>query len=144
MTGGSADGQYWESQVRDFAPVQNFPDCIIPTMPDTIFAKIIRREIPATFVHEDDKCVAFRDVNPQAPTHILIVPKESIATLSEADANHQSLLGHLLLTAKNLAAQLGLGDGYRLVINNGAAAGQTVFHLHVHLLAGRSFKWPPG
>jgi histidine triad (HIT) family protein len=113
-------------------------------MPDTIFAKIIRREIPATFVHEDDKCVAFRDVNPQAPTHILIVPKESIATLSEADANHQSLLGHLLLTAKNLAAQLGLGDGYRLVINNGAAAGQTVFHLHVHLLAGRSFKWPPG
>lgn len=113
-------------------------------MSDTIFAKIIRREIPATFLFEDERCVAFRDVNPQAPTHILIVPKATIATLSDAGSEHESLLGHLLLTAKNIAGQLGLADGYRLVINNGAAAGQTVFHLHVHLLAGRSFTWPPG
>ena len=113
-------------------------------MSDTLFMKIIRREIPANIVFEDDLCLAFRDVNPQAPTHILVVPKQPVAMLSDANSEHGPLLGHLLLTANRIAAQLGLKDGYRLVINNGAAAGQTVFHLHVHLLAGRSFSWPPG
>ena len=106
--------------------------------------KIIRREIPATIVFEDDLCLAFRDVNPQAPTHILIIPKQPIAKLADAGAEHAPLLGHLLVVAKQIAAGLGLAEGFRLVINNGAVAGQTVFHLHVHLLAGRSFSWPPG
>ena len=113
-------------------------------MSDTLFMKIIRREIPAAIVFEDDLCLAFRDVNPQAPTHILIVPKQPVATLSDTNSEHGPLLGHLLLTANRIAAQLDLKNGYRLVINNGAAAGQTVFHLHVHLLAGRAFSWPPG
>ena len=113
-------------------------------MSDTLFMKIIRREIPATIVFEDDLCLAFRDVNPQAPTHILIVPKQPLAKLADAGAGHEPLLGHLLLVASRIAAQLGLAEGFRLVINNGAAVGQTVFHLHVHLLAGRSFSWPPG
>ncbi len=113
-------------------------------MSDTIFMKIIRREIPAAIVFEDDLCLAFRDVNPQAPTHILIIPKQPLAKLSDASTEHGPILGHLLLVANKIAAQLGINDGFRIVINNGAGAGQTVFHLHVHLLAGRSFSWPPG
>jgi histidine triad (HIT) family protein len=110
----------------------------------TIFTKIIEREIPADIVYEDDLCLAFRDINPQAPVHILVIPKQSIAKIANASQADQPLLGHLLLTANRIAAEQGMGDAYRLVINNGERAGQTVFHLHIHILAGRSFSWPPG
>ncbi len=111
---------------------------------DTIFGKIIRREIPATIVYEDDLCLAFRDVNPQAPVHVLLIPKKPLAKLSEATPADHALLGHLLLKAKEVAADLGIGDQFRLVINNGAEVGQTVFHLHLHILGDRPFSWPPG
>lgn len=111
---------------------------------DTIFSKIIERKIPADIVYEDDLCLAFRDVNPQAPIHILIVPKKPIPKLVEASQADQPLLGHLLLAANRIANDLGVADAFRLIVNNGADAGQTVFHLHLHLLAGRSFNWPPG
>ena len=110
----------------------------------TIFGKIIRREIPADIVYEDDLCLAFRDVNPQAPTHVLIIPKKEIPRLADANAEDQALLGHLLLAANQVARDLGVGNAYRLVVNNGAGAGQSVFHLHLHILAGRPFRWPPG
>lgn len=110
----------------------------------TIFGKIIKREIPADIVFEDDLCLAFRDVNPQAPVHVLIIPKQEVARIADATAADQALLGHLLLTANNIARQFGVENAFRLVVNNGADAGQTVFHLHVHLLAGRPFQWPPG
>lgn len=113
-------------------------------MADSIFGKIIRREIPADIIYEDDACLAFRDVNPRAPIHVLIVPKKALPQLSSATAEDQPLLGQLLLAANKVAAQLGVGDAYRLVVNNGAGAGQTVFHLHLHLMAGRPFTWPPG
>ena len=110
----------------------------------TLFEKIISRGIPADFVYEDEVCVAFRDVNPQAPTHILIVPRRPLDRVANATVEDQPMLGHLLLVAGKVAGQLGCGDAFRLVINNGAEVGQTVFHLHVHLLAGRPFGWPPG
>ncbi len=112
-------------------------------MSDTIFGKIINREIPADIVYEDERCLAFRDVNPQAPTHILVIPKAPIARLADTESNQQELLGYLLLKLKEIAEQEDISD-YRVVINNGAAAGQSVFHLHLHLLAGREFAWPPG
>lgn len=111
---------------------------------DTIFGKIIRREIPANIVYEDDLCLAFRDVAPQAPVHILVIPKKPLPNLISAGPEDQALLGHLLLIAKQVAAQEGLENGYRLVINTGEEGGQTVFHLHVHLLGGRALAWPPG
>lgn len=110
----------------------------------TIFERIIDREIPADIVFEDEQCLAFRDVAPQAPTHILVVPKKPIPRLVDADPEDTGLLGHLLTTAASVARQEGVGDAFRLVVNNGGAAGQTVFHLHVHVLAGRGFDWPPG
>ncbi len=113
-------------------------------MSETIFTKIINKEIPADIVYEDDQCLAFNDVNPQAPTHILIIPKKPIPKLADASDSDQELLGHLLLIARNLAIQLNIEDAFRLTINNGENAGQTVFHLHLHLLAGRPFSWPPG
>ncbi len=113
-------------------------------MTDTLFSKIIKREIPADIVYEDDLCLAFRDINPQAPVHILLIPKQEIAKVSDATESDQSLLGHLLLKAGEIAREQGYADTFRLVVNNGAGAGQTVFHLHVHLLAGRDFSWPPG
>jgi histidine triad (HIT) family protein len=113
-------------------------------MTETIFSKIINREIPADIVYEDDLALAFRDVNPQAPAHILLVPKLTIPRLADAKQEHQELLGHLLLVAAKIADQEGYGDAFRLVVNNGEKVGQTVFHLHVHILAGRSFGWPPG
>ena len=113
-------------------------------MGDSIFGKIIRREIPADIVYEDELCLAFRDVNPQAPTHILVVPKTAYARLVDVPASEQLLLGHLLLKAAEIARMEGLDEGFRLVVNNGAGAGQTVFHLHVHILGGRIFHWPPG
>jgi histidine triad (HIT) family protein len=114
-------------------------------MPDTIFAKIIRKEIPAVIVHEDERCVAFRDIQPQAPTHILIIPRKEIARIADAESGDRDLLGHLLLTAATLAESQGLAKtGYRLVINNGPDGGESVPHLHVHLLGGRAMNWPPG
>ncbi len=113
-------------------------------MSDTIFDKIISREIPAEIIYEDELCLAFNDVNPQAPIHVLIIPKKPIAKVADANTNDQNLLGHLLLKAGEIAGQLNANDAFRLVINNGAEAGQTVFHLHIHLLAGRELNWPPG
>ena len=110
----------------------------------TIFKRIIDREIPAKIVHEDDLCLAFHDVNPQAPTHVLVIPKKEIPSLAQADEGDGVLLGHLLQTAKKLAVQLGLENGYRTVINCGRDGGQSVDHLHVHLLGGRALGWPPG
>jgi histidine triad (HIT) family protein len=110
----------------------------------TIFSKVIRREIPADIVYEDELCLAFRDINPQAPTHVLLIPKKEIDSLSSADGADQALLGHLMLAAAKVARQLGVGDAFRLVVNNGAEAGQSVFHLHLHILAGRKLRWPPG
>lgn len=110
----------------------------------TIFTKIINKEIPAKIVYEDDLCLAFHDVNPQAPTHVLVIPKKEIPRLVDATADDQAVLGHLMVTAGKIARQLGVGDAFRLAVNNGADAGQSVFHLHLHILAGRAFKWPPG
>ncbi|TAF50627.1 MAG: histidine triad nucleotide-binding protein [Oscillatoriales cyanobacterium] len=114
-------------------------------MTDTIFAKIIRREIPADIVYEDDLCLAFRDIMPQAPTHVLVIPKKPIPRLSDATPEDTALLGHLLATVAIVARDLGLADnGYRVVMNNGDDGGQTVNHLHIHILGGRSMQWPPG
>lgn len=110
----------------------------------TLFSKIIAREIPADIVYEDHLCLAFRDINPQAPTHVLVIPKKEIPRLADAQEEDQALLGHLLLAAGKIARQLGVEDAFRLAVNNGAQAGQSVFHLHLHLLAGRPFRWPPG
>ncbi|MGI8934552.1 MAG: histidine triad nucleotide-binding protein [Phormidesmis sp.] len=111
---------------------------------DTLFGKIIRREIPADIVYEDDLCLAFRDITPQAPTHILVIPKQPIAMLSAAQAEDKALLGHLLFAVSEIARQQKLDSGYRVVINTGEDGGQTVFHLHLHLLGGRALGWPPG
>lgn len=113
-------------------------------MSETIFSKIIRREIPANIVHEDDLCLAFNDISPQAPTHILIIPKKPIPRLSEASSEDHALLGHLLCMVQKVAAEAGLTNGYRVVINNGNDGGQTVDHLHLHVLGGRPMAWPPG
>ncbi|MEA5511560.1 histidine triad nucleotide-binding protein [Crocosphaera sp. UHCC 0190] len=113
-------------------------------MTETIFSKIIRREIPANIIYEDDLALAFTDINPQAPTHILVIPKQPIPKLEDATQADQNLLGHLLLTVNKVAKQVGLKKGYRVVINNGEDGGQTVYHLHLHILAGRFMTWPPG
>ena len=113
-------------------------------MADTLFAKIIRREIPADIVYEDELCLAFRDVNPQAPVHVLLVPKKPLDRLASAQPEDQALMGHLLLKAGEIARSLKVDDAFRLVVNNGKDGGQTVFHLHLHILAGRPFRWPPG
>jgi histidine triad (HIT) family protein len=109
----------------------------------TLFAKIISGELPADVVYEDEQCLAFRDIAPQAPTHILVIPRRPIARLAEATPDDGPLLGHLLLVAAKVARSEGLEDA-RFVINDGQAAGQTVFHLHVHVLGGRDLTWPPG
>ena len=113
-------------------------------MSGTIFDKIIRKEIPADIVYEDELCLAFKDANPQAPIHILIIPKKAIAKVAEAKSDDQNVLGHMMLMAGKIAEDLDVKDAFRLVVNNGEEAGQTVFHLHIHLLAGRNFSWPPG
>lgn len=113
-------------------------------MTDTLFQQIIDKEIDATIVYEDTQCIAFHDIMPQAPIHILVIPKKSITQLSECQEDDKALLGHLIITANNIAKDLNIADGYRLVINNGAKAGQSVFHLHLHLLGGRIMTWPPG
>jgi histidine triad (HIT) family protein len=111
---------------------------------ETIFSKIIRREIPADIVYEDELTLAFKDVNPQAPVHILVIPKKVIPNLAAAEADDTALLGHLLQTVKKVAAQSGLEQGYRVVINTGEDGGQTVHHMHLHILGGRQLSWPPG
>ena len=112
---------------------------------DTIFHEIIRKEIPANIVYEDSYAVAITDINPVSPSHLLVIPKKTIAKISEASEDDKFLLGHMLIICKNLAQQQGLDEGgYRIVINCGEQAGQTVFQLHMHLLGGRSFSWPPG
>jgi len=113
-------------------------------MSQTLFEKIAAREIPAVIVYEDDQVLAFRDINPQAPVHVVIVPKRPIPRIGEAGLQDQALLGHLLLKAAAVAKQLGLANGYRLVINNGPDGGETVPHLHCHILGGRQMAWPPG
>jgi histidine triad (HIT) family protein len=108
-----------------------------------LFCRIVRREIPAKVIHEDEHTLAFRDIDPKAPTHVLVIPKQHIATLN--DATDATLVGRLLIAAKEIAAAEGIADdGYRTVVNCGAGAGQTVFHLHLHLLGGRNLSWPPG
>ena len=111
----------------------------------TLFEKIIAGEIPADIVYEDDHCVAFKDIHPQAPTHLLVVPRKPIVNVAEASDEDAELLGRVLIAARNVARQIGVAEsGYRLCMNNGSGAGQTVFHLHCHLLAGREMRWPPG
>ena len=111
----------------------------------TLFEKIITREIPADIVYEDDLVLAFKDINPKAPTHILIIPKKPIPRIAEAIPEDHQVLGHLLLKAREVADETGLTEkGYRLVINNGSDAGETVPHLHLHILGGRTMIWPPG
>jgi histidine triad (HIT) family protein len=114
-------------------------------MQPCLFCRIIAREIQGTFVHEDERAVAFRDINPQAPVHLLVVPRKHISSLAEATLEEQDLLGHLLLVGAELAREEGIIDGgYRTVINTNRDAGQTVFHIHVHILGGRVLGWPPG
>ena len=113
-------------------------------MDATIFTKIINKEVNADIVYEDELCVAFKDVNPQAPVHVLLIPKKIIPKLADSAESDQSLLGHLMLKASVVAKKLGVGDAFRLVVNNGADVGQTVFHLQLHIIAGRRFSWPPG
>lgn len=113
--------------------------------PNCLFCKIIDKKIPARIVHEDDRAVAFEDLNPQAPIHLLIVPKKHIADIHSISSADRERVGHLFLVARELAEKKGLEkEGYRMVINNGPGAGQTVFHIHLHLLSGRKFSWPPG
>nr|KAF6446985.1 histidine triad nucleotide binding protein 1 [Rousettus aegyptiacus] len=111
---------------------------------DTIFGKIIRKEIPAKIIFEDDQCLAFHDISPQAPTHFLVIPKKHISQISVAEDDDESLLGHLMIVGKKCAADLGLKKGYRMVVNEGSDGGQSVYHVHLHVLGGRQMNWPPG
>ena len=113
-------------------------------MTDTIFQKIIDKELPADIIYEDELALVFKDINPVAPTHLLIIPKKQIEKVSDAEDQDKELLGHLLLVAGKVARDLGIDEAFRLVVNNGAGAQQTVFHLHIRLIAEREFTWPPG
>jgi histidine triad (HIT) family protein len=114
-------------------------------MPEkTIFKKMLDGEIPVEFVYEDDRCIAIRDINPQAPVHLLIIPRKELISLAHADESDAALLGHLLIVCRKLAEQEGLSQGYRVVVNAGPHGGQTVDHLHIHLLGKRALGWPPG
>ena len=110
----------------------------------TIFSRIIDNSIPADIIHEHDLCVAFRDATPQAPVHFLVVPRKPIARLADLEAVDAALIGHLYIVIAQLARQENVADAYRVVVNSGADAGQSVFHLHFHVLGGRTFSWPPG
>ncbi len=113
--------------------------------PDCLFCKIIAGEIPADIIFESETAIAFRDINPKAPTHVLIIPRQHVATINDVESEHESLIGSLYSAAKAIAGEEGLSDdGYRVVMNCNEAAGQTVFHLHLHLLGGRRLGWPPG
>ena len=112
---------------------------------DCLFCKIVAGDIPAEIIYESESAIAFRDINPKAPTHVLIIPRQHIATINDLDEGNESTVGHLYMDAKAIAAAEGLADdGYRVVMNCNEAAGQTVFHIHLHLLGGRSLGWPPG
>ena len=113
-------------------------------MEETLFSKIIDKSIPADIIHEDDLCVAFRDAAPQAPVHFLVVPRKPIARLADIQEDDAALIGHIHVVIAQLARQEHIADAYRVVVNSGADAGQSVFHLHFHVLGGRSFAWPPG
>jgi histidine triad (HIT) family protein len=113
-------------------------------MAETLFTKIIERKIPADIVYEDEHCIAIKDISPQAPVHLLVIPKKPIDRLSNAQADDQALLGHLLLAVGKITRELKIDGAFRLAVNNGAEAGQSVFHLHLHILAGRTLAWPPG
>lgn len=114
-------------------------------MSDCLFCKIIRREIPASIVYEDDRVLAFNDINPQGPTHVLIVPREHIASLNELTPDHDAIVGELVRRAAAIAKERGIsGGGYRVLFNTNRDAGQTVFHIHLHLIGGRALHWPPG
>lgn len=113
-------------------------------MAKTLFERIIDREIPASFVHEDEHCIVIKDINPQAPLHLLVIPRKPLTKLSDAAPEDQALLGHLMQVAVQVASAAGYAEAFRLIVNNGAEAGQSVFHLHLHVLAGRSLRWPPG
>lgn len=110
----------------------------------SIFKKIIDGEIPADIVYQDDHCLAFRDINPQAPTHVLLIPKQEIPSMDALTAENHALCGHLMLAIQKVADAVGLENGYRVVLNNGRDAGQEVDHIHFHILGGRGFRWPPG
>jgi len=127
----------------DLGPADSTADGSGAAGNDTIFGRILRGEIPCDAVYADDLCLAFRDVNPQAPVHVLVIPREALVNLGDAGQQHRDLLGHLLLVAAKVARQEGL-EGWRTVINSGSEAGQTVFHLHVHVIGGRPLAWPPG
>uniref|UniRef100_A0A1W7RAD6 HIT domain-containing protein n=1 Tax=Hadrurus spadix TaxID=141984 RepID=A0A1W7RAD6_9SCOR len=111
---------------------------------DTVFGKILRKEIPCKFIYEDDMCVAFHDLNPQAPVHFLVIPKKCIPQLSKANEDDEKLLGHLMVVAQKVAKQQNLSRGFRLVVNDGPEGCQSVYHLHLHVLGGRQMSWPPG
>ncbi|XP_064388039.1 adenosine 5'-monophosphoramidase HINT1-like [Halichondria panicea] len=111
---------------------------------ETVFAKILRKAIPCDFIYEDDKCVAFKDMNPQAPSHFLVIPRKPIPQLSKAEDSDAEILGHLMVVARKVAAEQGLENGFRVVVNDGSDGGQEVFHLHLHVMGGRKMDWPPG
>ena len=113
-------------------------------MSDTVFSKIVRRELPADIVFETDRALAFRDLHPVAPVHVLVIPKDPVVNVGEALQTQEGLLGHLLWVAAEVARQEGVGDAFRVVTNSGAGAGQSVFHLHLHVIGGRPQSWPPG
>ena len=110
----------------------------------TVFQQIIDGEIPADIVYEDDRCLAFRDVNPQAPVHVLVIPRKPIVSLAQLEAEDESLMGHLMVVSRRVALDMGLDNGFRTIINSGADGGQSVDHLHVHVMGGRGLQWPPG
>ncbi|XP_026470101.1 histidine triad nucleotide-binding protein 1 [Ctenocephalides felis] len=111
---------------------------------DTIIGKILRKEIPCNFIYEDDKCAAFKDINPQAPVHFLVVPRKPIQQLSKATDDDSDILGHLMLVARKVAKEQGLDNGFRLVVNDGRDGAQSIYHLHLHVMGGRQMQWPPG
>ena len=132
--------------MQDLTPERIYLTTIQRTykMIDTLFKKLIDREIHADIIYEVDDCLVFKDINPVAPIHLLIIPKKQIEKVADAKLTDKDLLGHLMLVAGNVARDLGVEEAFRLVVNNGSGAQQTVFHLHIHLIAGREFNWPPG
>jgi histidine triad (HIT) family protein len=113
-------------------------------MASCLFCKILAKEVPARLVHEDESCIAFHDINPQAPVHLLVIPRQHFSSALEAAPTDEPVMGHLHRVAAELARQFQITEGYRVVVNTGSGAGQSVFHLHLHVLGGRSFRWPPG
>ncbi|KAI4348531.1 hypothetical protein L6164_009244 [Bauhinia variegata] len=153
MKGGTVSRSYLTDRIvvlaSHFSPMASEKEAALAAAPSdapTIFDKIINKEIPSTVVYEDDKVLAFRDTSPQAPVHIVIIPKirDGLTGLSKAEERHVEILGRLLYTAKLVAKQEGLDDGFRIVINDGPKGCQSVYHIHVHLLGGRQMNWPPG